>query len=119
MMSSSMSSFKVSSMMSSLAGRLISGRVRLLARSRFQSRRSRSAVSRSPFGCRCSMSSSPRRSCCMSGHAACVGCSGRGRKCESLSLHLDFQVPLQGFSILFMWPCCMSSMLGPWSSSYS
>ena len=53
----------------------------------------------------------------MSGHAACVGCSGRGLTLVSIQVSIDLQVQFQfqGFSIPFStWPCCMSSMLGPW-----
>ena len=54
----------------------------------------------------------------MSGHAACVGCSGRGLTLScvhSVSIDLQVQFQFQGFSIPFStWPCCMSSMLGPW-----
>ena len=53
----------------------------LLVRRRFRSRRSRSML---PLGHRLAVVVwCHRQSCCMSGHAACVGCSGRGRKCES------------------------------------
>ena len=114
---SSMSSFKVSSMMSSLAGRLISGRVRLLARSRFQSRRSRSMLSlahRLAVDVRCRRRLVGRVVCLAMLHV--LDARAVDVNVSPLSLHLDFQVPLQGFSILFMWPCCMSSMLGPWTT---
>ena len=117
MTSSSMSSFKVSSMMSSLAGRLISGRVRLLARSRFQSRRSRSMLSlahRLAVDVRCRRRLVGRVVCLAMLHV--LDARAVDVNVSPLSLHLDFQVPLQGFSILFMWPCCMSSMLGPWTT---
>ena len=117
LMSSSMSSFKVSSMMSSLGGRLISGRVRLLARSRFQSRRSRSMLSlahRLAVDVRCRRRLVGRVVCLAMLHV--LDARAVDVNVSPLSLHQDFQVPFQGFSILFMWPCCMSSMLGPWTT---
>ena len=105
---SSMSSFKVSSMMSSLGGRLISGRFRLLARSRFQSRRSRSMLSlahRLAVDVRCRRRLVGRVVCLAMLHV--LDARAVDVNVSPLSLHQDFQVPFQGFSILFMWPCCM------------
>ena len=104
-------------MMSSLGGRLISGRVRLLARSRFQSRRSRSMLSlahRLAVDVRCRRRLVGRVICLAMLHV--LDARAVDVNVSPLSLHQDFQVPFQGFSILFMWPCCMSSMLGPWTT---
>ena len=95
-------------MMSSLGGRLISGRFRLLARSRFQSRRSRSMLSlahRLAVDVRCRRRLVGRVVCLAMLHV--LDARAVDVNVSPLSLHQDFQVPFQGFSILFMWPCCM------------
>ena len=89
-------------MMSSLGGRLISGRVRLLARSRFQSRRSRSMLSlahRLAVDVRCRRRLVGRVVCLAMLHV--LDARAVDVNVSPLSLHQDFQVPFQGFSILF------------------
>ena len=117
-------SFKVSSMMSSLGGRLISGRVRLLARSRFQSRRSRSMLSlahRLVVDVRCRRRLVGRVVCLAMLHV--LDARAVDVNVSPLSLHLDFQVPSRRCSIagssslsIVVWPCCMLLMLGPWTT---
>ena len=96
-------------------GVVASGRVRLLARSRFQSR-SRSML---PLGHRLAVVVwCHRQSCCIVW--PCCMCWMLGPwtyTCvHSVSIDLQVQFQFQGFSIPFMWPCCMSSMLGPWTT---
>ena len=91
--------------------------VRLLARSRFQSRRSRSMLSlahRLAVDVRCRRRLVGRVVCLAMLHV--LDARAVDVNVSPLSLHQDFQVPFQGFSILIMWPCCMSSMLGPWTT---
>ena len=109
--------------MSSLGGRLISGRVRLLARSRFQSRRSRSLLSlahRLVVDVRCRRRLVGRVVCLAMLHV--LDARAVDVNVSPLSLHLDFQVPSRRCSIagssslsIVVWPCCMLLMLGPWT----
>ena len=83
-------------MMSSLGGRLISGRVRLLARSRFQSRRSRSMLSlahRLAVDVRCRRRLVGRVVCLAMLHV--LDARAVDVNVSPLSLHQDFQVPFQ------------------------